>query len=40
MELTVEEKLKAMRLPRMKEEYLKQKEDPAYSQLSFEERFK
>ena len=40
MELTVEEKLKAMRLPRMKEEYLKQKKDPAYSQLSFEERFK
>lgn len=40
MELSVEEKLKAMRLPRMKEEYLKQKEDPSYLSISFEERFK
>ena len=40
MDLTIEEKLKAMKLPRMKEEYLKQKEDPSYLSISFEERFK
>ena len=40
MEFSVEEKLKAMRLPRMKEEYLKQKEDPGSMNLSFEERFR
>ena len=31
------EKLKAMKLPRMKEEYLKQKEDPSYLSISFED---
>lgn len=40
MEFSVEEKLKAMKLPRMKEEYLKQKEDPKMTSLSFEERFR
>ncbi len=40
MSLTIEQKLKAMKLPRMKEEYLKQKEDPGSMNLSFEERFK
>ena len=38
-DLTIEEKMKQMRLPRMKEEYLRQKNDPQSQSLSFEQRF-
>ena len=35
----IENKLKLMRLPRMREEYERQRNDPDFQHMSFDERF-